>query len=92
MKPSCGETAKRLLRHALGPALLVGIAAATSAQAQGNGVGSWGQAYPDQWGLERLGLAAEGALREAAADAETAVAIVGSGIDYTHAGLGPEAL
>ena len=92
MKLSCGETAKRLLRHALGPALLVGIAAATSAQAQGNSVGRWGQAYPDQWGLERLGLAAEGALRQAAADSETAVAIVGSGIDYTHAGLGPESL
>jgi subtilisin family serine protease len=81
---------RRALAGAVGLAVALaagGVAAQARSTAAGSSsrtAGSWGQPYPDHWGLERIGLGSAAALR---ARALVTVAVIDSGIDYTHVDL-----
>src|SRR3989344_353521 len=47
--------------------------------------GSWGQAYPDLWGLKKIN--AEGGWKESTSSASVVVAVVDTGIDRNHEDL-----
>jgi subtilisin family serine protease len=48
--------------------------------------GSWGQAYEDQWGLQRINAGS------VPAAAPVIVAVIDSGLDYLHPDLSPESI
>ena len=78
------------LALALGDTTLAGAGAAPAA-------GSWGQPYPDQWGLARSGLDGTAATQKVLLDScpspqPVVVAVVDSGIDYLHPDLPRERL
>lgn len=84
------NASQRVLALLFGLALmLVAHAAAAQARAQSQAratasqpvVGSWGQPYADRWGLEHIGLGSATPLQ---ARALVTVAVIDSGIDYTH--------
>jgi len=59
--------------------------------------GSWGQAYPDQWALPKIGLAPKGSGAsawdiETGKDESIIVAVLDTGLDYLHPDLNKEAV
>ncbi|MGO9700862.1 MAG: S8 family serine peptidase [Xanthobacteraceae bacterium] len=57
--------------------------------------GSWGQNYPDQWGLQRIGFDAsdQSAWRLVKKDAQpVTVAVIDTGLDWNHRNIDPENL
>ena len=57
--------------------------------------GSWGQSFPDQWGLHRIGFAASGSAASAwdivtQSTTPIIVAVIDTGLDYFHPDLKPE--
>ena len=57
--------------------------------------GSWGQAYPDQWGLQRIGFDAseQSAWRLVKANAQPViVALIDTGLDWNHRNIDPDSL
>ena len=75
-------------RHGkLGIALLLIVCSTTSQAQEGSGAapaatGSWGQPYPDRWGLAHIGLGDTSS--EPPPRALVTIAVIDSGIDYTH--------
>jgi subtilisin family serine protease len=90
---------QRALALSFGASLLVLVCGAAShAQAQARArpssaqpaAGSWGQPYADRWGLERIGFGPDTALPRGRA--LVTVAVIDSGIDFTHPDLPLERL
>jgi len=85
--------------------LILAIAAPVSAGAQSalpndpffSSSGAWGQVFPDQWALPRIGFSAKG-LGSSAWDIETGqsrpviVAVLDTGLDYRHPDFAPGSL
>lgn len=99
MKPGSAAPARNGIRFLLTVlAGLGGWASATPAQVNDphfQTSGSWGQAYPDQWGLKAVGVT-DPAGDTSAWSIETGesnpviVAVIDSGLDYFHPDLDPE--
>lgn len=87
-----------MITHGRALLLLVGLNAAAPAWAQAPtlappdsryfvGKGSWGQTYPDQWALQRIGFdaSAQSAWRLVKRDAQpVVVAVIDTGLDWNH--------
>jgi subtilisin family serine protease len=70
------------IRHATVGTALACYSLVSLAQNSGSEAGSWGQPYPDRWGLEHIGLGDPES--QPPARALVTVAVIDSGIDYTH--------